>query len=703
MSFQSQVAIKQGFSVPGDVFQDVPWVVLPYTLFSNGTPNVVGSTAYTITSEGFAEAGNGGSLGFAGILCIPKSYALFGLNGAPLEATEELPDYTMAELMTQGMLVVSLPNSANIGDYVIYENTTGTLSTIPATDVIPPGYSSAHSIVSQFTQSISGQGLAVIQVNAAGVNATQGQWPYVNTLWLASNGEDTNPGNSQDLPLATLGNALTKLVTGTTNVINIVGAGDYSLTATFTLPANTPVQINAPAANFRWQGSAGGTMFSTPSTSPLSINVGVIHAGNSGVVFSGLGSIICTCPITLNATVFWQDENIISGGVPQALFNVNFDRFGGAFNFGHAGEQVINAYNLGGSVVTSNLPTGAGNGAVKITADFFDGTIDGTADFDLDINYLGGNFVSNTTGEVNALIYKSDLDISTLPVTWNGFAMYNPTGTFTGNTFLAPVSMNLNAIQRQVGFIAYQSPANPTIWTLSPDATSSNGVFIINSINGTITLPLGASVPFGTIYYFAQQVGGGGALVEVQGSDTIAGQTSSSTQAYTGEGWGVMFRGPDNGVGGVAWILEGNFFNSGLLPSGNARTIIDEIDSPALTFTNLATAGQVTVLSAVDASTQYKITDIVLNGVGATNFSGGGGDRDLIITDGTNVWTTIPAATLQALVNAAWGSTDVPFSLTIPLNQASVAGADVYAAYANGTTDYTAGSVVISLDFTQVA
>lgn len=175
MSFQTTVFINQGFGVPGEIFQDAPWIVLPWTLNSSGTPNIVGATAYTITSQsyvpatggvsvGTVQAGSGGTFGFAGFLCSPKDYALYGTSGAPLAPTLQLPDYTQAALLTQGMLIVSLPAAANIGDYVLYNDTTGALATMPPGDTATTGFSFANAVVSQFQQTISGAGLAVIQV-----------------------------------------------------------------------------------------------------------------------------------------------------------------------------------------------------------------------------------------------------------------------------------------------------------------------------------------------------------------------------------------------------------------------------------------------------------------------------------------------------------------------------------------------------------
>lgn len=164
MGFQSTVFIEEGFGVPGEQFTDSPWVVAPWTINSSEEAyNVVGATAYTVTSEGFAQAGSGGSYGFAGILVDPKVYALYGAPGGnPLSPTLVLPNYTLAELMTEGTIIVTLPGAANIGDWVIFDNTTGALDTVVAGASLPSGKSWANAIVVRFT--VSGAGLAVIQV-----------------------------------------------------------------------------------------------------------------------------------------------------------------------------------------------------------------------------------------------------------------------------------------------------------------------------------------------------------------------------------------------------------------------------------------------------------------------------------------------------------------------------------------------------------
>lgn len=115
----------------------------------------------------------------------------------------------------------------------------------------------------------------------------------------------------------------------------------------------------------------------------------------------------------------------------------------------------------------------------------------------------------------------------------------------------------------------------------------------------------------------------------------------------------------------------------------------------------LASGASVT-LRASSGAKQYKIRNIFVNR-GGTNFSGGGGDRLLSITDNTTVYSVIPAASLQTLANTAWGVAGLPFPASAAINTSTAAGASLVAKYSGGTTDYTAGSMVISLILERIA
>lgn len=113
----------------------------------------------------------------------------------------------------------------------------------------------------------------------------------------------------------------------------------------------------------------------------------------------------------------------------------------------------------------------------------------------------------------------------------------------------------------------------------------------------------------------------------------------------------------------------------------------------ACSHTALATGGAVTLIAS-SGSKQYKIRSLWINS-GGTNFSGGG-DRLGQVTDGTTVYSLIPATDLQTLINDGWGTTPLPYPAAAAINTSTVAGASLTFKYSGGTTDYTAGSIVVS-------
>jgi Structural protein gp24 len=165
-SFQSTVSINQGFGVPGEQYTDSPWRAQTFTIVSaSAAYNNIGSTCCSITADGICAAGNtGGTLPYAGLLVDPKNIALFGTGGIPLAPTLNVPNNTIVECATMGTFVVALPAAANVGDYVVYDNTTGAISTVAIGSSTPgSGKSWANAFVDYY--SIAGAGLAVITMN----------------------------------------------------------------------------------------------------------------------------------------------------------------------------------------------------------------------------------------------------------------------------------------------------------------------------------------------------------------------------------------------------------------------------------------------------------------------------------------------------------------------------------------------------------
>lgn len=126
MAFQSTVAGQQGFGVVGDIYDNGAIRAQAWTLRSDDASHNVFGRAFTVLSEGVAEAGKDGAQVFAGILVNPKEHALVG----GLSPSLTLPNETVATLLSEGSCVVSLGATANIGDLVIYENANGVIKTL---------------------------------------------------------------------------------------------------------------------------------------------------------------------------------------------------------------------------------------------------------------------------------------------------------------------------------------------------------------------------------------------------------------------------------------------------------------------------------------------------------------------------------------------------------------------------------------------
>lgn len=161
MAFQSAVFLATGAGVPGEQYSDTPWRAQPYTIDSAlASYNNIGSVFCTKTSEGVCQAGSGGTLGLAGLLVSPKEVALFGSIGSP---SLTVPDQTVVQCATMGTFWVTLPAAAAIGDYVIFDNTTGAISTVTPGTALPAGKSWANAFVDVST--VTAAGLAIITLD----------------------------------------------------------------------------------------------------------------------------------------------------------------------------------------------------------------------------------------------------------------------------------------------------------------------------------------------------------------------------------------------------------------------------------------------------------------------------------------------------------------------------------------------------------
>lgn len=131
MSFQSTVALDQGFGVVGELFTNSPVRAAPYTLDSADAVNNVIGRYFTVKDQGIAQAGGAPTLPVAGILATPKAYSSQGTAvGGSLAPTLTLRNAEVCEIVSMGQINVTLPAAAQIGDKVTYNTTSGLLGSV---------------------------------------------------------------------------------------------------------------------------------------------------------------------------------------------------------------------------------------------------------------------------------------------------------------------------------------------------------------------------------------------------------------------------------------------------------------------------------------------------------------------------------------------------------------------------------------------
>lgn len=232
----------------------------------------------------------------------------------------------------------------------------------------------------------------------------------------------------------------------------------------------------------------------------------------------------------------------------------------------------------------------------------------------------------------------------------------------------------------------------PTVASVS-GATVINDILVAADIAGTVKdggavtaaaghLQAGFSGQAGTLNSFPATAANGKLII----SALNAGGAFNTTIRNSAMGQSTVYSIPDAGQ------ATGSILVSKVVADPGANLISFDV---TVGQAALAAGGAVALVTSSGAK-QYKVRALWLNS-GGTNFSGGGGDRLLAISDGTTVYSVVPATDLQTLVNAGWGmSTPLPFPAAAAINTSTVAGQNLRALYSGGTTDYTAGSVVIS-------
>lgn len=230
------------------------------------------------------------------------------------------------------------------------------------------------------------------------------------------------------------------------------------------------------------------------------------------------------------------------------------------------------------------------------------------------------------------------------------------------------------------------------------DTEGTIGIDAATAINGG-NIQAGLSGTAGTVASFPA-TSSKGSLVLAAVANTGNTITTISNAAM---GQASVVSIPDPGASTANFLISASSANTqsmsgNLLVNGNPAVVSKVVTA---TFSQLATAGKVNIFVAPTVTAQIAILDIKV--FKSTGLSGGGGDRLLSLADGTLVFNNagITAALLGTPIFTLWGGTGNPIASS---SQATVstAGANVYLQYVGGTTDFTAGSVIVAVTYAQV-
>lgn len=325
-----------------------------------------------------------------------------------------------------------------------------------------------------------------------------------------------------------------------------------------------------------------------------------------------------------------------------------------------------------------------------------------------EVTYAGndtGFFKVNISGSTITLVPQGDGVI--LPVVDGNFVNFAGTdGTLDDKGFSPTDATKTKVVMASAAVIANHIACfSDTAGTVNDDsATAMNGGNLQAGLSGTA----------GYLASFPATAATGS--LRMAGVSNTGDTVTTISNAEMGQASVISIPDPAAATANFAVapspLVNGNFpvasGEDGLLVDGGipgARVLYTSFGTPdvninlvrfdiAVTAAALAAGASVELQASTD-SKQYKVINLWVNSSG-TNFSGGGGDRLLTITDNTTDYSVVPAASLQTLVNTAWGVTELPFPASAALNTSTAAGAALVAKYSGGTTDYGAGSVVIS-------
>lgn len=166
MTLQSTIRFDYGFGVVGESRKHGSRRAKPgFIVSADATQNVVGRAFTQVKTGGAVSAGGTGV--FAGLLANPKQYAGRGTaTGGPLAPTLTLPNNVEAEFVEADYAFVVQMSNANvaIGDYVVFAQSTGILTSVTPGAALPANSTQIHgAVVNDLPQPTAG-GLCTISL-----------------------------------------------------------------------------------------------------------------------------------------------------------------------------------------------------------------------------------------------------------------------------------------------------------------------------------------------------------------------------------------------------------------------------------------------------------------------------------------------------------------------------------------------------------
>lgn len=216
-----------------------------------------------------------------------------------------------------------------------------------------------------------------------------GNFDYLNTWFLAENGDDSNDGHSVNTPKQTMA-AVEAAFTDFRNKINILDAGTYPCNIFGNANAGYEIYIDAPDAVFTSDG--GNPVFGVSGGTVLTVNCSAISGPNNGnVAIVIYGDVACN--VSVNArNVFCSLGPVFAcllDNDQESLFSVNCGRFISQLGSPNSFSCVfyLDADYVSADFNTSSTAISA-DGKLFINTKIFEGNITGAGEV---TGKLGGN------------------------------------------------------------------------------------------------------------------------------------------------------------------------------------------------------------------------------------------------------------------------------------------------------------------------